>query len=79
MKGKSMKTFRVQQSHFIEKKAWVSVEADNGTQAIEKARALQWEDFEQRETVDQTQWKLASDNSMSLLERLVFLFTGESN
>ena len=74
-----MKQFRVQQSHFIEKKAYVTIEAENSIQAIEKARALQWEDFEQREIVDQTQWKLASHDSMTFLERLLFLFTGEKS
>ena len=74
-----MKTFRVQQTYFLEKKAYVSVEAEYPQQAIEKARTLQWEEFEQREIVDQTQWKLASHDSMSFFERLLFLFTGERN
>lgn len=74
-----MNTFRVQQTHFTEHKALVSIEADDESEAIEKARALQWEDFEQRETVDQVQWKIVSGSSMSFFERFVFLFTGESN
>ena len=74
-----MKTFRVQQTHFTEKKASVTVEAESGLDAIQKARSLQWEDFEQKETVDQTQWKLLSRDSMTFFERLLFLFTGEDN
>ena len=74
-----MKAFRVQQSHFIEKKAWVTVEAESGLDAIQKARALQWEDFEQREAVDQTQWNIVPHDTMSFFERLLFLFTGENN
>ena len=74
-----MKVFRVQQSHFIEKKAWVTVEADNSIQAIEKAKSLQWEQFEQRELVDQTRWQIVQHDSMSFFERLLFLFTNEKS
>tara|TARA_R100000005_G_C4918819_1_gene153034 strand:- start:317 stop:541 length:225 start_codon:yes stop_codon:yes gene_type:complete len=74
-----MKAFRVQQSHFIEKKAWVTVEADNSIQAIEKAKSLQWEQFEQRELVDQTRWQIVQHDSMSFFERLLFLFTNEKS
>ena len=74
-----MKTFRVQQTHFTEKKASVTVEAESGLDAIQKARSLQWEDFEQKETIDHTQWELVSPGSMTFFERLLFLFTGENN
>ena len=74
-----MKTFRVQQTHFLEKKAYVSVEAETPKQALDKARALQWEEFEQREVIDQTQWKLAPDQTMGFFERILFLFTGNSS
>ena len=74
-----MKTFRVQQTHFLEKKAYVSVEAETPKQAIDKARALQWEEFDQREVVEQTQWKLVPGQTMTFFERLLFLFTGNYN
>jgi len=74
-----MKAFRIQQSHFIEKKAWVTVEADNDIQAIEKAKSLQWEHFDQRELVDQTRWQIVQHDSMSFFERLLFLFTNEKS
>ena len=72
-----MKTFTVHQISLHEKKACVTVEAENGKKAIEKARSLQWEDFEQTETLEQVQWKLGEPCSMSFLDRLLFLFTGE--
>ena len=74
-----MKTFKVQQTHFTEKKAWVTVEAESDIQAIEKARSLEWEQFEQRETIDQTRWKIVPNDSMTFFERFIFLFTGERN
>ena len=74
-----MKTFKVQQIHFTEKKASVTVEAESGLDAIQKARSLQWEDFEEREIADQLQWKLISRSSMTFFERLLFLFTGDDN
>ena len=72
-----MKTFTVHQISLCEKKACVTVEAENGKKAIEKARSLQWEDFEQSETLEQVQWKLGGRCSMSFLDRLLFLFTGD--
>ena len=74
-----MKTFTVHQISLSEKKACVTIEAENGKKAIEKARALQWEDFEQSETLEQVQWKLGNACSMSFLDRLLFLFTGEKS
>ena len=74
-----MKTFTVYQTSLCEKKACVTIEAENGKKAIEKARALQWEDFEQTETLEQIQWKLGTPCSMNFFERLLFLFTGDQN
>jgi len=73
-----MKSYRVRQSHFTEKKAWISIEASDEQEAIEKARRLQWEDFEQRESVDQTQWKVDNpEDSIGLFEKFLSLFTGK--
>ena len=74
-----MKEFTVHQIHLLEKRGCVTVEADSRHEAIKKARSMEWEEFEQRETLDQTQWKLGTPCSMSFLERLSFLFTGEKN
>ena len=74
-----MKTFTVHQISLHEKKACVTVEAENEKKAIEKARSLQWEDFEQSETLEQVRWKLGGPCSMNFFERLSFLFTGGNN
>ena len=74
-----MKVFTVHQIHLLEKRGCVTVEAENRQDAIKKARSMQWDEFEQREILDQTQWKLGTPCSMSFLERLSFLFTGEKN
>ncbi len=74
-----MKEFTVHQIHVLEKRGCVTVEAENKQEAIKRARSMQWEEFEQREVLDQTQWKLGNPCSMSFLERLSFLFTGEKN
>lgn len=72
-----MKTFRVRQSHLIEKNAWVSIEASDEQEAIIKARTLQWDEFEQREAIDQTRWNIDNQqNDMSLFEKFLSLFTG---
>ena len=74
-----MKTFRVKQVHLIEKIAYASIEAPTEHEAISRARALQWEEFEQRESVDQTQWKVDSpEDSMSFFEKFLFFFTGKN-
>lgn len=71
-----MKTFRVRQRHFVEKSAWVSIEAPNEHEAISRARTLQWEEFEQRESVDQTQWKADDlDPPVGFFEKFLSLFT----
>ena len=73
-----MKTFRVKQTHLLEKNAWAFVEASNKQEAITKARTLQWEEFEQRETVDQTQWKIDNqERPVSLFEKFLSIFTGK--
>ena len=74
-----MKEFTVQQIHFLERRGCVTVEAENRHEAIKKARSMEWEEFEQRELLDQTQWKLGTSCSMSFFERLSFLFTGGNN
>ena len=72
-----MKTFRVKQAHITEKIAYVSVEAPSEHEAISRARTLQWEEFEQREVVNQTQWKVDDPvNSMGFFEKFLSLFTG---
>tara|TARA_B100000900_G_scaffold267256_1_gene228179 strand:+ start:278 stop:502 length:225 start_codon:yes stop_codon:yes gene_type:complete len=71
-----MKKFTVHQIHLLEKRGCITVEADNEYEAIKKARSIEWEEFEQRETLDQTRWKLGNPCSMSFFERLAFLFTG---
>ena len=73
-----MKKFRVKQVHLTEKTAYVSIEAPSEHEAISRARALQWEEFEQRESVDQTQWKVDDPaNSMSFFEKFLSFFTGK--
>ena len=73
-----MKTFRVRQTHLVEKNAWVSIEAPSEHEAISRARTLQWEEFEQRESVDQTQWKVDDPaNSTGFFEKFLSLFTGK--
>ena len=74
-----MKTFTVHQIHLLEKRGSITVEAENRSEAIKKARSMEWEEFEQREVLDQTQWKLGNPCSMSFFERLAFLFTGGNN
>ena len=72
-----MKTFRVKQTHLTEKTAYVSVEAPSEHEAISRARTLQWEEFEQRESVDQMQWKVDNPgDSVSFFEKFLSLFTG---
>tara|TARA_B100000035_G_scaffold54371_1_gene42749 strand:- start:3048 stop:3266 length:219 start_codon:yes stop_codon:yes gene_type:complete len=72
-----MKTFRVRQSHLIEKNAWVSIEASDEQEAIIKARTLQWDEFEQREAIDQTRWNIDNQqNDKSLFEKFLSFFTG---
>ena len=72
-----MKTFRVRQSHLIEKNAWVSIEASDEQEAIIKARTLQWDEFEQREAIDQTRWNIDNQqHDKSLFEKFLSLFTG---
>ena len=74
-----MKTFRVKQTHLVEKNAWASIEAPNEHEAISRARTLQWEEFEQRESVDQTQWKVDNPgDSVGFFEKFWLLFTGNS-
>jgi len=53
-----MKIYEVQTSHLIKKYARVSVEAENEKQAIEKARSLEWGEFEEIETHDATLWEV---------------------
>ena len=73
-----MKTFRVRQTHLVEKSAWVSIEAQNEHEAIGRARSLQWEEFEQRESVDQTQWKVENPgDSEGFFEKFLSFFTGK--
>ena len=67
------------QIHLLEKRGCITVDADNKHDAIKKARSMEWDEFEQRETIDQTQWKLGNPCSMSFFERLSFLFTGGSH
>tara|TARA_B100000427_G_C15254159_1_gene483523 strand:+ start:428 stop:652 length:225 start_codon:yes stop_codon:yes gene_type:complete len=74
-----MKEFTVHQIHLLEKRGCVTVEAESRYEAIKKARSMEWEDFEQREVLDQTQWKLGNPCSMSFFERLSFLFAGGNN
>ena len=71
-----MKKFTVHQIHILEKRGCITVEADSEYEAIKKARSTEWDEFEQRETLDQTRWKLGNPCSMSFFERLAFLFTG---
>ena len=61
-----MKEFTVHQIRLLEKRGCVTVEAENKQEAIKRARSMQWEEFEQREMLDQTQWKLGNPCSMSL-------------
>ena len=73
-----MKTFRVKQVHLTEKTAYVSIEAPTEHEAISRARSLQWEEFEQRESVDQTQWKVDNtDASLGFFEKFILFFTGK--
>ena len=73
-----MKTFRVKQAHLTEKTAYVSVEAPSEHEAISRARTLQWEDFEQREVVNQTQWTVENTgDSVGFFEKFLSLFTGK--
>ena len=73
-----MKTFRVKQVHLTEKTAYVSIEAPSEHEAISRARTLQWEEFEQRESVDQTQWKVDDPaNSIGFFEKFLSFFTGK--
>ena len=73
-----MKTFRVKQVHLTEKIAYVSMEASSEHEAISRARTLQWEDFEQREFIDQTQWKVENpEDSVGFFEKFLSLFTGK--
>tara|TARA_B100001057_G_scaffold440736_1_gene474833 strand:- start:316 stop:540 length:225 start_codon:yes stop_codon:yes gene_type:complete len=74
-----MKEFTVHQIHLLEKRGCVTVEAANRQEAMKKARSMQWDEFEQRETIDQTQWKLGNPCYMSFFERLSFLFSGRNN
>ena len=74
-----MRKFTVYQIHLLEKRGCITVDADNKHDAIKKARSMEWDEFEQRETIDQTQWKLGNPCSMSFFERLSFLFTGGSH
>ena len=73
-----MKTFRVKQAHLTEKTAYVSVEASSEHEAISRARTLQWEDFEQREVVNQTQWKVDDLQPVGFFEKFWSLFTGNN-
>ena len=73
-----MKTFRVKQVHLTEKTAYVSIEAPSEHEAISRARTLQWEEFEQRESVDQTQWMVDNPrDSIGFFEKFLSLFTGK--
>lgn len=73
-----MKKFRIKQVHLTEKTAYVTIEAPNEHEAINKARALQWEEFEQRESVDQSQWKVDRPaDSQGFFEKFLSLFTGK--
>jgi len=69
-----MKTYRVKQVHLTEKTAYVSIEAPSEHEAISRARTLQWEEFEQRESVDQLQWKVDNPQTVGFFERLLSLF-----
>ena len=74
-----MKTFRVKQVHLTEKTAYVSIEAPSEHEAISRARSLQWEEFEQRESLDQTQWKVDNpESSVGFFEKFLLLFTGNN-
>ena len=73
-----MKTFRVKQAHFTEKIAYVSIEAPSEHEAISRARTLQWEEFEQREVVDQAKWTVENPgDSVGFFEKFLSLFTGK--
>ena len=73
-----MKTFRVKQVHLTERIAYVSIEAPSEHEAISRARTLQWEEFEQRESVDQTQWKIDNPGeSIGFFERFLSWFVGK--
>ena len=64
-----MKTYKVEIEKLKQECAHITVEAKNKKEAIELARKLKWEDFDEIEEVKMTQFRAKRD--MNLLDFLL--------
>jgi len=53
-----MKTYKIEYVRVDKKYASVVVEADSKKQAIEKAKSIEWEEFDETETGLHTSWEV---------------------
>ena len=66
------KTYKVEMVDIRKKYASIQIEAENEKEAIAKARQLQWEDFDEVESAEQTTWQTKSEWSMAKLLSSLF-------
>ena len=67
-----MKTYKVEVTHDISKHARTVVEANSEKEAIEKARQLEWKDFNETAASNQTIWRV--DTRRTLFEHILSIF-----
>ena len=60
-KEKLMKTFKVETVTVAKRFGSVAVEAETEKEAIEKAKSIEWDDFDETETTNQCQWQAKTD------------------
>lgn len=69
-----MKTFKVETVSVAKRFASVFVEAETEKQAIEKARSIEWDDFDESETTNQSQWQAKTE--WTFIKFLALIFKG---
>ena len=70
-----MKTYRVEVIHETNKHASTFIEASSQKEAIEKARQLEWKDFDSTAASNQTLWK--AHDKRTFFELIASIFGGK--
>ena len=70
-----MKTYRVEVIHEISKHASTFIEASSQKEAVEKARQLEWKDFDDAAVSNQTLWR--AHEKRTFLELIASIFGGK--
>tara|TARA_A200000159_G_C6987681_1_gene200278 strand:+ start:51 stop:260 length:210 start_codon:yes stop_codon:yes gene_type:complete len=69
-----MKIYKVETVTIAKKYASTTVEAESEKQAIEKAKDIRWDDFDENETTNQSEWTAKTE--WSFYKFLESLFRG---